>query len=119
MKPYKGYVGTIEFDEEGLVFHGRLVGIRDIVTFEAETAQGLVQAFRDSVDDYLEFCNQKSKEPQKPFSGHVSLRMDPELHRRAVEAAATQAKSLNQWIADAIADATRNGTGEGQTRVAH
>lgn len=119
MKPYKGYVGTIEFDEDSLIFHGRLIGIRDIVTFEAESARGLVTAFHDSVDDYLEFCEQNGKDPQKPFSGHVSLRMDPDLHRKAVEAAAIQAKSLNQWIADTLAEATKDQSGGMQTTVAH
>ncbi len=117
MRPYKGYTGTIEFDEQSLVFHGRLVGIRDIVTFEADNARDLVAAFRDSVDDYLEFCAQKGKDPQKPFSGHLSLRINPDLHRKAVETAATQAKSLNQWIADTLSEATRDKNGVLQTRV--
>ena len=40
MRPYKGYSGTIEFDEDDLIFHGRVTGIRDIVTFEADSAAG-------------------------------------------------------------------------------
>ena len=105
MRPYKGYTGTVEFDEDDMVFHGRLVGIGDIVTFEAETAQDLVQAFRDSVDDYLAFCAERGKPPEKPFSGNISLRMAPELHGQVVRAAGNRAKSVNQWITDALSEA--------------
>lgn len=105
MKAYKGYVGTIEFDEDDLVFHGRLAGIRDIVTFEADTARDLVQAFHDSVDDYLEFCAERDHSPQKPFSGKLLLRLSPDLHGRVTSAAARRASSVNQWIADTLAEA--------------
>lgn len=105
MRPYKGYTGTVEFDEDDMVFHGRIVGIGDIVTFEAETAPDLVQAFRDSVDDYLAFCAERGKPADKPFSGNVSLRMTPELHGQVVRAAGNRAKSVNQWITDTLSEA--------------
>ncbi len=57
MLRYKGYSGIFEADEDGLV--GRVSGIRDIVTFEARTLDELVQAFHDSVDDYLAFCAER------------------------------------------------------------
>ncbi|RWK58106.1 MAG: toxin-antitoxin system HicB family antitoxin, partial [Mesorhizobium sp.] len=62
MKPYKGYLGTIEFDEADLVFHGRIMGIRDIFTYEAGSAEELLKAFHECVDDYLEFCAEQNKE---------------------------------------------------------
>ncbi|GES50143.1 putative HicB family RNase H-like nuclease [Rhizobium sp. ERR 1071] len=105
MRSYKGYTGSVEFDEDDMVFHGRIVGIRDIVTFEAETAQELVQAFRDSVDDYLAFCAERSQEPDRPFSGNLSLRMTPRLHEQVVRAAGNKAQSVNQWITDTLTEA--------------
>jgi predicted HicB family RNase H-like nuclease len=105
VKPYKGYTGTVEFDEEDRVFHGRVVGVRDVVTFEARTADELVAAFRDSVDDYLAFHEERGTAPDRPLSGAISLRITPELHRAVVDAAGTRAKSVNQWIADVLEDA--------------
>lgn len=57
--PYKGYCCSVEYDNEDKVFHGRVVLLgaeaSDIVTFEADTFDGVAKAFQDSVDDYLAF----------------------------------------------------------------
>jgi predicted HicB family RNase H-like nuclease len=34
---YRGYLGAIRFDAEGLVLRGRVVNIDDIVTFQGGT----------------------------------------------------------------------------------
>ena len=102
MKPYKGYVGAVEFDEDDRVFHGRVLGVRDLVTFEASTADELIAAFHDSVDDYLAFHAERGTEPDRPLSGNIALRLSPELHRKVVDAAGLRAKSVNQWIADTL-----------------
>lgn len=117
MRPYKGYSGSIEFDDEDLVFHGRVLGLRDIVTFEAETAGELVKAFQDSVDDYLVFCKERGMEPQRPYSGKLALRTTPEIHALLSKAAANDGKSINQWISDTLADAARRRVDEGTTKV--
>lgn len=117
MRPYKGYTGTIEFEEDDRVFHGRLVGIRGIVTYEAETAADLLQAFRDSVDDYLEDCAERGEVPDKPFSGNLSLRMSSDLHKSVFDAAGVKSKSVNQWITDTLAEAARRDVESGQTVV--
>ena len=57
------------------------------------------------MDDYLEFCEEKGREPDKPFSGRIALRLDPETHREIVWAAKARQKSLNTWITDAIGSA--------------
>ncbi|QDZ03035.1 type II toxin-antitoxin system HicB family antitoxin [Nitratireductor mangrovi] len=117
MRSYKGYAGTVEFEEDDLVFHGRVVGIRDLVTYEASTAEGLVKAFRDSVEDYLSFCAEQGKEPEKPFSGKLALRTTPEIHDLVSRAAASDGKSVNQWISDTLADAASKRVEAGWTRV--
>lgn len=55
---HKGYVAVVEFDEENELFHGDVVGVDDVITFEAATVPELRQAFADSVNDYLEFCKE-------------------------------------------------------------
>jgi predicted HicB family RNase H-like nuclease len=103
VKPYKGYRAAVRFDDEALVFFGEVTGLRDVITFQAQSAESLVAAFHDSVDDYLEWAETDGFEPEKPFSGSLSLRATPELHRQMTDAAALQAKSLNRWIVEALA----------------
>ncbi|PZD71336.1 hypothetical protein C1752_06615 [Acaryochloris thomasi RCC1774] len=63
MLNYKGYTGQLNIDiEAGLIF-GRVLGIRDVVTFKGDTVVEAKQAFQDSVDDYLEFCQELGQEP--------------------------------------------------------
>ena len=45
------------------------------------------------VADYEEWCRGRGKEPERPYSGNLTLRMPPELHRRVAEAAARLGKS--------------------------
>src|SRR5690348_1762044 len=100
----------MEVNAEDGVICGRILGIRDIVTFEGDTVSAAEQAFRDSVDDYLEFCEQRGVSPDKPFSGKFIVRIRPELHRTLAIAAETQKTSLNAYVegvlgehADAVA----------------
>jgi len=102
---YKGYTGKVEFDEEAGVLHGEVLDIKDVVTFEAHRVEELDDAFRDSVDDYLDYCMKRGEEPDKPFTGRLTLRLSPELHRKAYIRARREGKSLNQWISDRLADA--------------
>ena len=63
---YKGYEGIAAFSDEDNVFHGKLQGINDLVTFEGETIDELEIAFEEAVDDYLDICARYGKEPEKP-----------------------------------------------------
>jgi predicted HicB family RNase H-like nuclease len=103
MLEYKGYIGTIEA-EDG-VFHGRVAGLRDVITFEETSFAEVEQAFRDSIDDYLAFCAQRGEPPDRPYSGRIPLRVSPETHRRAAISAQAEGLSLNQWIARRIESA--------------
>lgn len=99
---YKGYTGSVEFDPDDRVFYGTVNGITDIVTFEGDSVEELETAFRDSVDDYLEMCASRGVEAQRPCSGKFVLRIPPEIHRQAADAARTQDESLNTWITRAV-----------------
>jgi predicted HicB family RNase H-like nuclease len=98
---YKGYAaGRIEFDDG--TFSGTVAGLRDVIHFEGATADQLEQAFRDSIDCYLDFCARRGETPDKPYSGHVMIRIDPSLHRKAATRAEAEDLSLNAWIARQI-----------------
>ncbi len=66
---YKGYAGMAEYDDEAGIFHGEVINTRDVITFEGESLSDAEKAFRESVDDYLAWCREDGKEPDKPYSG--------------------------------------------------
>jgi predicted HicB family RNase H-like nuclease len=99
---YKGYRARIEYDGDDEIFFGKLAGIRDGIGFHADTVAELKTAFHEAVDDYVETCAKAGKEPQKPFSGKVMFRIDPETHRQAALAAELAGVSLNQWAEQVI-----------------
>jgi predicted HicB family RNase H-like nuclease len=99
---YNGYSARIAYDDDDRIFHGRIAGIRDGVTFHAATVDELRAAFREAVDDYVETCRKVGKEPLKAFSGQMMFRVSPDLHRRAARAAELTGKSLNQWAEEAL-----------------
>jgi predicted HicB family RNase H-like nuclease len=102
MLEHKGYRGRVEFDSEAKLFHGEVVDTRDVITFQGTSVAGLENAFRDSVDDYLEFCAGRGEAPDKPYSGRLMVRLPPELHRRLYGEAQQEGKSLNQLIAERL-----------------
>ena len=99
---YKGYRGIVEFDDEAGLFHGEVLDTRDVITFQGTSVKELQQAFRDSIDDYLEFCKVRGEKPDRPFSGRLMLRLQPSLHRQIHNEARRQGKSINQWIAEKL-----------------
>lgn len=106
MLEYRGYKGHAEFDDEAGVCHGEVLDTRDVITFEGTSVDELEAAFRESIDDYLDFCRERNEEPDRPFSGRLMLRLPPELHRRIHVEAKRAGKSINQWIADRLEQAS-------------
>jgi predicted HicB family RNase H-like nuclease len=102
MMEYKGYIGKVEIDEEAGILYGEVLNVRDVITFEGTSVKEVQQAFRESVDDYLEFCAQRGESPEKPFSGKFVLRLPAELHRKAYIQAKLKDKSLNSWVTDIL-----------------
>jgi len=102
MMEYKGYVGKVEMDDEAGILHGEVINIRDVITFEGVSVDEIHKAFRESVDDYLDFCAQRGESPEKPFSGKFVVRLPAELHRKAYIQARLADKSLNGWVTDVL-----------------
>ena len=99
---YRGYRAAVTFDDDAGVFHGEVVDSRDVITFQGESVPELRQAFGGSVDEYLTVCSERGRTPDTPFSGRISLRVTPEVHRAATAAARTEGKSLNAWLAETV-----------------
>ena len=112
---YKGYTGTLEVDEDAGLLHGRVEGLRDVVTFEGRTVAEAAAAFRDSVDDYLEYCAELGREPEKPYSGRFVVRIEPSLHATLAAQAAAEGLSLNAKVAAALETAAGRRVSKGRS----
>jgi predicted HicB family RNase H-like nuclease len=108
MMEYKGYIGKVEFDNEAEIFHGEVINVRDVITFEGSSVKDLKQAFEDSINDYLEFCAERGEEPEKPFSGKFVVRLSPEIHRKVFLKAKLSDKSLNSWVSEVLEKAVES-----------
>jgi predicted HicB family RNase H-like nuclease len=93
MLKYKGYIGgRIEYDDELKLFHGRVIGLKSVITFQGRTPEEIEQAFKDSVEDYLEMCREAGEKPE----------IDPELHASLTRKAAMHGLSLNSFITEQL-----------------
>ncbi|MCX8500490.1 MAG: type II toxin-antitoxin system HicB family antitoxin, partial [Alphaproteobacteria bacterium] len=104
---YKGYYGSLKFSAEDEVFHGKLEFIRDLVTYEADSAIKIKTEFQQAVDDYLEFCTQAGTAPDRPFKGSFNVRPGPELHAQIAQLADAAGVSLNKIVTAALKDYIR------------
>lgn len=107
MLKYKGYTAHLEVDAEEQLIHGTVLDLQDVIYFEGETIPEAVQSFHNSVDDYLDLCKEMDRDPQKPFSGHFTVRISPEIHRGVHVAAASQGKSLNSYVESVLETAIK------------
>jgi len=82
MLNYKGYTGQVSYDDEARIFHGEILDTPDVITFQGTSVEDIEKSFRESVEDYLEFCKERGEQPDKPFSGKFLLRMTPKLHHK-------------------------------------
>lgn len=98
MLKYKGYTGFVVYDDEARIFHGEVVGLRAVITFQGTTVDEIEIAFKDSIDDYLDWCKERKVEPEKAYSGKFSLRMPPDLYVKIAAKAAQSGMSINAYI---------------------
>jgi predicted HicB family RNase H-like nuclease len=99
---YKDYFAEVHFSGEDEVFYGKIIGINDLVSFEATTVKELKKAFQDAVNDYLSTCADLGKDPEKTYKGSFNIRIPSELHRRAAMHAALKNMTLNDFVRHAI-----------------
>ncbi len=100
------YVARVEPDEEAGLLHGEVVNTRDVLTFKGRELDELKTAFAETIADYLEWCRERGKEPERPYSGNFTVRVSPELHRRIAAAAAREGKSVDAFVASTLEHVT-------------
>lgn len=52
---YMGYTARLEYSAEDGVYSGQIQNINGLVNFEGETPEAAEAAFRESVEDYIEY----------------------------------------------------------------
>jgi predicted HicB family RNase H-like nuclease len=103
MIEYKGYIsGPIDVDPEDGVFSGTIAGLADVIHFEGSTPEELLASFQGSIDEYLKYCEEVGKKPDKSFSGKMLIRSSPGLHRKATMRAESEGISLSAWVSRTI-----------------
>ena len=99
---HDGYIATLEIDEETGVISGIVSNVRATLHFQGTTVADVRAAFVDTIADYKDWCASEGREAEKPYSGTLSLRLPPELHRKVATAAAMAGKSVNGFIAETL-----------------
>lgn len=99
---YKGYHAKIEFNADSFTIRGKIDGINDYIDFESDSLDRIEFEFHSAVDDYLAFCEEVGKNPEKEYKGSFNVRVTPELHKKAANVAMRNGMSLNSVVECAI-----------------
>lgn len=96
---YKGYHAAIEYSAEDHAMIGQIIGINDVLAFDAENVDELEAMFHETIDDYLEMCARTGKDPDKEYKGSFNIRIGSELHKKADLQAKAQHTRFNTVLA--------------------
>jgi predicted HicB family RNase H-like nuclease len=65
---YRGFDGSIIHDEEDRLYHGKILGIRDMVIYHGDSPEEAERIFHQAVDEYLSDLEKDGKQPPVPFA---------------------------------------------------
>ncbi len=105
---YKDYNSSVHFSAEDEIFHGKVIGINDLVTFEGRSVTELKKAFKEAIEDYIDTCNELNKQPEKTYKGNFNVRVPLQLHKAAALTASQKSLSLNEYVKFAISFAIKH-----------
>ena len=66
---------TVELDKAADLFHGEVANSRNVLTFQGRTLVDLRAAFADTIANHIEWCRERGKEPESPYSGNFMFRL--------------------------------------------
>ena len=95
---HKNYFGSVEFSADDNILYGQIIGINDLVTYEAESVDKLKEVFIDSVEDYLQTCKALDKEPNKFYKGVFNVRTSRAVHAYLAVLADKKQMKLNEVV---------------------
>lgn len=106
---YEGYIAEVTYEDGDELMNGSTLNTRATLHFAGRNIEELKAAFAETIEDYKDWCHERGKEPEKPYSGKLSLRLSPELHKRVAERAAKAGESINQFIAERLEEVAASG----------
>lgn len=87
----------MEYSKEDDCLVGKVIGMHsDLILYEGNTLTDLKRDFVEAVDSCIEGCMAEGKEPRKPFSGKILVRMSSDLDERITIAASHV--TINEFI---------------------
>ena len=95
---HKGYFGSVEYSAENHILYGKIMGVNDLVTYEAESVGKLKEEFTEAVEDYLETCKELGKEPDKRYKGVFNVRTSKTVHAYLALLAEKKQMKLNEVV---------------------
>jgi predicted HicB family RNase H-like nuclease len=102
MLGHKGFYGTVEFSSTDKLLFGKILGISELISYEGDSIRSLRTDFVAAVDDYLAMCSEIGIEPERAYRGSFNVRVSPELHKRLIVFSASQGRTLNSTVAEAV-----------------
>lgn len=99
---HEGYIAEVGYEEGDEMMHGAVVNARAMLHFAGRDILELKAALAETIADYRDWCKERGAEPEKPYSGTLSLRISPDLHRRVAEQAVKAGESINQFVAERL-----------------
>ena len=100
---YKGYKGSVEYSKADNCLCGKVLGMsKDLIAYEVNTINELLQDFRDGVDSYISGCKADGIEPKRPYSGSLNIRITPEMHSKIASIAKDEGITINAYIRHAL-----------------
>jgi predicted HicB family RNase H-like nuclease len=109
---YKGYYATVRYDSSADAFHGRVLGMNDVIDFYGGSTAELRREMETSIEDYLAWCEEEGSKPEKTWQGKLTIRPSESLRRRLVIAAAARGESVNAFVTEALERETRKILGD-------
>ena len=95
---YKGYRARVVYDNETKSLWGEVVGITDYIDFQSDSLKTIEKEFRKAVDEYLTFCEEVGKEPEKEYKGSFNIRIGTDLHKQIALQSLKEGKSINEYV---------------------
>jgi len=78
---HRGYTGSLEPSLKDGVLTGEVLGIQKVLRYRGKTVGEAKDAFTHVVEAYL--ASADCQGGQRPYSGHLNVRIHPEVHRLA------------------------------------
>ena len=99
---YKDYCAKVEYDAEDCILVGTVLDMSDSLSFYADAPGEVMPMFVQCVDNYLDYCREAGKSPEKSYTGQFNVRIKPALHRQLAYRAALEEISLNRIVEQAL-----------------